>query len=162
MEAVTSYLDFALAGFAEHALLDLVASLEPPRLVRAAATPSGSSVPAPALARGVIPVRYPEGHPALQAVQRVGSVRASAGTEQGVSAPQWAAVRQWPEDTVHALCAVLRARARTLGVVTFLRGPSRSAFERVDALYAESVAARVATALDAAQLLQEREQRGTS
>jgi PAS domain S-box-containing protein len=162
MEAVTSYLDFALAGFADHALLDLVASLGPLRLVRAAATPSDSSGPVPALARGVIPVRYPEGHPALQAVQRVGSVRASAGREQGASAPQWAVVRQWPEDTAHALCVVLRSRARTLGVVTFLRGPSRPVFERVEALYAESVAARVATALDAAQLLQEREQRETS
>ncbi|MEU1134157.1 GAF domain-containing protein, partial [Streptomyces sp. NPDC005900] len=65
-------------------------------------------------------------------------------------AREWAGARQWPTDTVHALCAVLRSRGRTLGVVTFLRGPGRGQFERTDAMYAESVAARVATALDLA------------
>jgi GAF domain-containing protein len=54
---------------------------------------------------------------------------------------------------VHALCAVLRSRARTLGVVTFLRGSSRTQFERADAMYAESVAARIAGTLDLARVL---------
>jgi hypothetical protein len=49
---------------------------------------------------------------------------------------------------VHALCAVLRSRGRTLGVVTFLRGSGRSQFERTDATYAEDVAVRIAMALD--------------
>lgn len=53
---------------------------------------------------------------------------------------------------MHALCAVLRSRGRTLGVVTFLRAANRSAFERPDVTYAESVAARVATAVDLARL----------
>jgi GAF domain-containing protein len=66
----------------------------------------------------------------------------------------WAAARLWPEDTVHALCAVLRSRGRTLGVVTFLRGSGRSAFERADAMYAEDVAVRIATALDLAGTLE--------
>ncbi len=48
------------------------------------------------------------------------------------------------------LCTVLRSRGRTLGVLTFLRGPSRVAFERADAVYAEEVAARVAADLDLA------------
>jgi hypothetical protein len=54
---------------------------------------------------------------------------------------------------VHALCAVLRSRGRTLGVVTFLRGPGRSQFERADATYAEDVAVRIAMALDLDGLL---------
>ncbi|NED27594.1 diguanylate cyclase, partial [Streptomyces anulatus] len=52
----------------------------------------------------------------------------------------------------HALCAVLRSRGRTLGVLTFLRAANRSAFERPDAAYAETVAARVAGAVDLAQV----------
>ncbi|MGN5637654.1 diguanylate cyclase, partial [Streptomyces sp. AC154] len=56
--------------------------------------------------------------------------------------------RQWPADSVHALCAVLRSRGRTLGVVTFLRSAHRAAFERPDAVYAESVADRVAASVD--------------
>ncbi|MYV90034.1 diguanylate cyclase, partial [Streptomyces sp. SID1034] len=87
--------------------------------------------------------------PALQAVDRIGSVRASAGA----GAEGWAVERQWPPDAAHALCAVLRSRGRTLGVLTFLRGPSRPAFERPDATYAESVAVRVAGVLDLAGLL---------
>ncbi|MEV5135375.1 GAF domain-containing protein, partial [Streptomyces sp. NPDC053705] len=59
---------------------------------------------------------------------------------------------QWPDGSVHALCVVLRSRGRTLGVVTFLRAANRSAFERSDVTYAESVAARVATAVDLARL----------
>jgi len=65
-------------------------------------------------------------------------------------AREWALARQWPEDAVHALCAVLRSRGRTLGVVTFLRGSGRSQFERLDAVYAEDVAVRIAAALDLA------------
>ncbi|WP_455351112.1 PAS domain-containing protein [Streptomyces sp. SYSU K217416] len=148
LEAATVHLDFALAGFADHALVDLALG-DPPRLVRSAATPSGS--PAACLpAAGSIPVRYAEGHPAVQAMERVGSVR--AGAPAGAAA-SWAESWQWPEGTVHALCTVLRSRGRTLGVVTFLRGPSRPAFERPDAVYAEDVAARVAAALDLALAL---------
>ena len=65
---------------------------------------------------------------------------------------QWAAARQWPANAVHALCVVLRSRGRTLGIATFLCSSSRPAFERPDAVYAESVAARVAASLDLATL----------
>jgi hypothetical protein len=51
---------------------------------------------------------------------------------------------------VHALCAVLRSRGRTLGVVTFLRGAGRGGFDRPDSAYAEDVAVRIAAALDLA------------
>ncbi|MEU4795332.1 PAS domain-containing protein [Streptomyces sp. NPDC023327] len=150
MEAATVQLDFALAGFADHALVDLVAGEDPVRLVRVAATPAGAPGPCLPVAMAGIPVRYPEGHPAPQCVERAGSVRASAGAAAPERAREWAGARQWPTDTVHALSAVLRSRGRTLGVVTFLRGPGRGQFERADAMYAESVAARVATALDLA------------
>ncbi|MFG2501784.1 PAS domain-containing protein [Streptomyces sp. NPDC048441] len=166
MEAATVQLDFALAGFADHALIDLVAGVgvgagagggggdeEPVRLVRAAATPAGAPGPCLPVGMAGLPVRYLEGHPAPQCVERVGSVRTSAGTAPPDRARQWAAARQWPEDSVHALCAVLRSRGRTLGVVTFLRGASRAQFERADAMYAESVAARVAGSLDLAGVL---------
>ncbi|MFI6059081.1 PAS domain-containing protein [Streptomyces sp. NPDC051286] len=146
MEAATSYLDYALAGFADHALIDLVAGV---RLVRAAATPTDAPGPCRPVAGGGIPLRYAPGHPALEAVDRTGSVRASAGAAPGA----WAADCQWPGDSVHALCAVLRSRGRTLGVVTFLRAANRSPFERQDATYAESVAARVATAVDLSRAL---------
>ncbi|MFJ9029104.1 PAS domain-containing protein [Streptomyces sp. NPDC102274] len=166
MEAATVYLDFALAGFADHALIDLVAgerpdgSAAPVRLVRVAETPSGGgSGPSMAVETGGIPVRYTTGHPALQAIDRNGSVRASAlGTSAGaasgaVPSPTWATSRQWPPDSVHALCTVLRSRGRSLGVVTFLRGASRAAFERPDAVYAEDVTIRVAAALDLSGVL---------
>lgn len=163
MEAATVQLDFALAGFADHALIDLVAGeaagaggaggAEPVRLIRVAATPAGAPGPCLPVAKAGLPVRYLEGHPAPQCVNRVGSVRASAGTAPPERAREWATVRQWPEDTVHALCAVLRSRGRTLGVVTFLRGASRTQFERADAVYAESVSARVAASLDLAGVL---------
>ncbi|NEC29996.1 diguanylate cyclase, partial [Streptomyces sp. SID8111] len=65
----------------------------------------------------------------------------------------WAVARQWPPDTAHALCTVLRSRGRTLGAVTFLRGAGRTPFERADTLYAEDVALRIATALDLAGLV---------
>ncbi|MEU9961369.1 PAS domain-containing protein [Streptomyces sp. NPDC050982] len=168
-EAASVHLDFALAGFADHALIDRVAGGAVPdgegpvRLVRAAATPSGAPGPSLPAGRAGLPVRYADGHPALQCVERIGSVRASAGAARagaGASEPErareWAVARQWPADSVHALCAVLRSRGRTLGVVTFLRGASRTQFERLDATYAEDVAVRIATALDLGETLERR------
>ncbi|GAA0475698.1 PAS domain-containing protein [Streptomyces sp. NPDC046215] len=150
MEAASLYLDFALAGFADHAVVDLLpapqAAPEPPvSLVRSAATPTGAPGPCPAVGRGGIPVPYGEGHPALQAVERCGSVRAASDCTES-----WAAARKWPEGTVHALATVLRSRGRTVGVVTFLRGPSRRPFDRGDATYAEDIASRVAASVDLA------------
>ncbi|OIJ69935.1 PAS domain-containing protein [Streptomyces mangrovisoli] len=158
VEAATVHLDFALAGFADHALIDRVAggapaageSAGPVRLVRVAATPAGAPGPSVLAGRSGIPVRYDDGHPALQCVERTGSVRADAGGAAAERAREWALARKWPEDSVHALCAVLRSRGRTLGVVTFLRGGGRSRFERADATYAEDVAVRIAAALDLA------------
>lgn len=144
-EAAAVRLDFALAGFAEHALLDVLdptADPERRRLVRSAASPP--TLPGP----GAIPVGYVAGHPALQALDRIGSVRTSA--PRGEADAEWARLRRWPEGAAHVLCTVLRSRGRTLGVLTFLRGPSRAAFERPDAAYAEEVAARVAADLDLA------------
>ncbi|MEU6775516.1 PAS domain-containing protein [Streptomyces sp. NPDC046759] len=171
-EAATVHLDFALAGFADHALLDRV--LRSPgeerseegresgqdaavRLVRLAATPAGA--PGPSLLTGAagLPVRYEAGHPALSCVERAGTVRADAGPVPAQRAREWALARQWPGDAVHALCAVLRSRGRTLGVVTFLRGCGRSRFERFDTAYAEDVAVRVAAALDLADAVRERQ-----
>ncbi|MEU3255023.1 PAS domain-containing protein [Streptomyces sp. NPDC006997] len=157
-EAATVHLDFALAGFADHALLDKVAggpltdagAAGPVRLVRFAATPSGAPGPTFPAAEAGLPVRYGDGHPALQCVARSGTVRAGVGTVPTEQARAWATARQWPRDTVHALCAVLRSRGRTLGVVTFLRGSGRTQFERSDIAYAEDVAVRVAAALDLA------------
>jgi PAS domain S-box-containing protein len=153
MEAATAYMDFALAGFADHVLIDVV---EPDgdRLIRAAATPTGAPGPCVQVAAAGIPVRYPQGHPALQAANRNGSVRASATSDQAAGG-EWAAERQWPRDAVHALCTVLRSRGRTLGVVTFLRGASRPAFERPDAMYAESVAVLTAASLDLSRTTEE-------
>ncbi|MBK3633171.1 PAS domain-containing protein [Streptomyces sp. MBT97] len=159
-EAATVHLDFALAGFADHALVDRVTGgavadaqeAAPVRLVRVAATPSGGPGPSALTGLAGLPVRYGEGHPALQCVARAGSVRAGAGSVPADEAREWARARRWPEDTVHALCAVLRSRGRTLGVVTFLRGGSRTPFERTDAVYAEDVAVRMAAALDLADL----------
>ncbi|MFD4529190.1 PAS domain-containing protein [Streptomyces sp. NPDC058470] len=153
-EAATVHLDFSLAGFADHALVDRVAGGSvgdgegPVRLVRAAATPSGAPGPSMPGGKAGLPVRYADGHPALQCVERAGSVRASARETEPARAREWAVTRQWPADSVHALCAVLRSRGRTLGVVTFLRGAGRSQFERADATYAEDVAVRIAMALD--------------
>ncbi|MFE0739614.1 diguanylate cyclase, partial [Streptomyces sp. NPDC058855] len=89
----------------------------------------------------------------LQCADRIGSVRASVGAVSAEAARDWAVARQWPGDSVHALCAVLRSRGRTLGVVTFLRGAGRSQFERGDAVYAEDVAVRIAAALDLGEVL---------
>ncbi|MFD3485819.1 PAS domain-containing protein [Streptomyces sp. NPDC058665] len=163
MEAARVCLDFALVGFADHALIDLVlggpapvapygGDVPPTRLVRVAATPAGSAGPCLPVAAGGIPVRYRDGHPALQAVSRNGSVRASAPTGASTT-PTWSVSRQWPPDSVHALCTVLRSRGRTLGVVTFLRGTTRPSFERQDAIYAEDVTARMAASLDLLTLL---------
>ncbi|MGC3003291.1 diguanylate cyclase, partial [Streptomyces sp. G35A] len=90
---------------------------------------------------------------ALRCVERAGTVRAGAGSVGAEKARAWAESRQWPADTVHALCTVLRSRGRTLGAVTFLRGSGRHAFERADTMYAEDVAVRIATALDLAGLI---------
>ncbi|MBV1936847.1 PAS domain-containing protein [Streptomyces sp. NPDC060006] len=159
-EAASVHLDFALAGFADHALIDRVAGGSVPdgegpvRLVRAAATPSGAPGPSLPAGRAGLPVRYKEGHPALQCVERIGSVRASAAAAEPDRVREWAVARQWPGDSVHALCVVLRSRGRTLGVVTFLRGASRTQFEKFDATYAEDVAVRIAAALDLAAVLE--------
>jgi PAS domain S-box-containing protein len=149
MEAATTSLDYALAGFADHVLVDLLTDPAGERLVRAAATPSDAPGPCLPVSAGSIPVRYGAGHPALQAVERTGSVRAAAPAGAGEA---WAVEHQWPGDSVHALCAVLRSRGRTLGVVTFLRAANRSAFAQPDVMYAESVAVRVASAVDLARL----------
>ncbi|WP_221348173.1 PAS domain-containing protein [Streptomyces beigongshangae] len=160
-EAASVHLDFALAGFADHALIDRVAGGPVPdgegpvRLVRGAATPSGAPGPSLPGERAGLPVRYAEGHPAFQCMERIGSVRASAGAADPERVREWAVARQWPADSVHALCVVLRSRGRTLGVVTFLRGASRTQFERSDATYAEDVAVRIAAALDLAAVLGE-------
>lgn len=148
-EAATVLLDFALAGFADHALVDMAAGER--RLVRVAATPTGEPGPVVAVAGGGIPLRYPSGHPVLQALSRTGPVRASAPATAGPQAAEdWATTRHWPRDAVHALCLPLRSRGRTVGAVTFLRSGSRTAFERPDAVYAEAVAVRVAASLDLA------------
>ncbi|MET8825938.1 PAS domain-containing protein [Streptomyces sp. NPDC004610] len=161
-EAATVHLDFALAGFADHALIDRVAggpladgtaASGPVRLVRVAETPAGTPGPSRFGGRAGLPARYAPGHPALQCVERAGSVRAGAGSIPAEQARAWALSRQWPADSVHALCAVLRSRGRTLGVVTFLRGPGRTQFERTDSSYAEDVAVRIATALDLSEVL---------
>ncbi|MCX5198637.1 PAS domain-containing protein [Streptomyces sp. NBC_00249] len=148
-EAAAVRLDFALAGFAEHALVDVLEPGPGRRLVRSAVSPSGLTLLLPE--PGAIPVRYEAAHPALQALDRIGPVRASApGTPGGEAAEAWARARRWPPGAAHALCTVLRSRGRTLGALTFVRGPSRPPFERADALYAEEVAARVAADLDLA------------
>ena len=159
-EAATVHLDFALAGFADHALIDRLGGGStadgrgPVRLVRAAETPSGGPGPSVLIGKAGLPVRYAPGHPALQSVERAGSAGADAGAVDPTRARGWALSRQWPADTVHALCAVLRSRGRTLGVVTFLRGAARNGFERADTVYAEDVAARIAAAMDLADRLE--------
>ena len=133
-EAATVHLDFALAGFADHALIDRVAGgsrtgrrREPVRLVRAAATPSGAPGPAcPRGGRAGLPGAVRGGASGAPGVERIGSVRASAGASDAEQAASGRVARQWPADAVHALCTVLRSRGRTLGVVTFLRGASRT------------------------------------
>ena len=84
------------------------------------------------------PPRAPGGGPDRL---RTGRARAPARSE-AASGRRSASGRR---DAVHALCAVLRSRGRTLGVVTFLRGagPARPS-SGPDAAYAEDVAVRVA------------------
>ncbi|MCP9958509.1 PAS domain-containing protein [Streptomyces sudanensis] len=146
-EAATVYLDFALAGFADDALLDVVGG-DGARLVRVAATPVRAPGPVAFAPGAGFPVPYAPGHPALRALDRAGTVRAS--TRPSGAASAWPAERHWPAGAAHALCAALRSRGRTLGVVTFLRSESRPPFERQDVAYAESVAVRVAASLDLA------------
>ncbi|WP_042438171.1 PAS domain-containing protein [Streptacidiphilus albus] len=160
MEAAIGYLDFVLAGFADRALLDV---LDRPRahgdtgsgpLVRAAMSPGGGLGAVGGLGHEAVleptglPVRYSEVHPAVRAVEQTVTV---ASSDSGVP-PQadWAVLRRWPADTVHALCTPLRSGGRTLGVLTFLRGPGRHRFDRADTAYAEDIAARVAVAVDLA------------
>ncbi|MBM9505151.1 PAS domain-containing protein [Streptomyces sp. KK5PA1] len=156
LEAAALHLDFALAGFADHALLDLADATG--RMVRIAATPEGEPGPCEPVAGGGIPVGYTPAHPVLQAVERLGTVRTSLGAQRGQEAPAqalvdaWAADRRWPAGTVHGLATVLRSRGRTVGALTFLRGSGRALFDRADVAYAEDVAARVASALDLAGL----------
>jgi PAS domain S-box-containing protein len=173
LEAAVLQLDFALAGFADHALVDLAD--EAGRLVRIIATPDGEPGPGHPTAGNAIPVGYGAGHPVLQAVERLGTVRAShgfgvAGQDSGAAgaagaagaesaeaasrarADAWAVARRWPQGTLHGLATVLRSRGRTVGALTFLRGSGRRLFDRADAAYAEDVAARVAMALDLAGL----------
>lgn len=167
LEAAILQLDFALAGFADHALVDLADGAG--RLVRIAATPEGEPGPGVRDAGSAIPVGYEPGHPVLQAVERHGTVRTSfdhygAGDRPegaAAEAPRdrtdaWAAARRWPPGTVHGLTTVLRSRGRTVGALTFLRGSGRRSFDRPDAAYAEDVAARVAMALDLAGLTGDR------
>ncbi|GAA0489197.1 PAS domain-containing protein [Streptomyces olivaceiscleroticus] len=184
MEAAAVQLDFALAGFADHGLVDLAVPPAPagpplsdldaatsledadlgappedtadpaPRLVRALASPTGTPGPSQPVAVTGIPLAYVPGHPAVQAYRRRGSVRASAGL--AASPEGWAAARKWPEGTVHGLCVVLRSRGRTVGVATFLRGASRRPFDRADAAYAEDVASRIAASLDLADVVRKR------
>jgi len=154
LEAAALHLDFALAGFADHALLDQLDGAG--RLVRIAATPEGGPGPCQPVSGQGIPVGYPAAHPVPQAVERQGTVRTSFGTQQaddpGARAriDAWAAARRWPAGTVHGVSTVLRSRGRTVGALTFLRGAGRGLFDRADAAYAEDVAARVAAALDLA------------
>ncbi|MCN9243275.1 PAS domain-containing protein [Streptomyces sp. RY43-2] len=160
-EAATVHLDFALAGFADHALIDRTVGgvaadgPGPVRLVRTAETPAGGPGPSALTGKAGLPVPYGDGHPAVQCAERAASVRAAAGALDPERARAWALARQWPPDAVHALCAVLRSRGRTLGVVTFLRGAGRGGFERADAVYAEDVAVRIAAALDLAERWEE-------
>lgn len=160
LEAAALQLDFALAGFADHALLDLADDAG--RLVRIAATPEGEPGPCEPVTGSGIPVGYAAGHPVLQAVERLGTVRTSFGAlnaEESASRAridEWATARRWPAGTVHGLATVLRSRGRTVGALTFLRGSGRRLFDRADAAYAEDVAARVAMALDLAGLAGDR------
>ncbi len=154
LEAAALHLDFALAGFADHALVDV---LDPNgHLVRILATPDGGTGPSradPGSLDNALPVAYGPAHPAFQALERLGSVRTSSGAPAPGGAGDWAEARHWPAGTVHGLATVLRSRARTVGALTFLRGGGRRLFDRADVSYAEDVAARVAAALDLARLM---------
>ena len=155
MEGAVGYLDFVLAGFADHALLDLAGPEDDPpavvsrrELVRAAVSPVGGQDLDTSLEPTGIPVRYSEVHPARRALEQAGTIALS---DSGAP-PQtdWALLRRWPTGTLHGLCTPLRSRGRTVGVLTFLRGPGRHRFDRADIAYAEDIAARVAAAVDLA------------
>jgi PAS domain S-box-containing protein len=139
LEAAGLHLHYALPGFADHALLDLAPAGPAGPLTRVTESPGGCGQ-----APGRLAVRYRPGHPALQALERGVSVRATGGLARSA----WAVDHRWPAGMEHALCVVLRSRGRTLGVVTFLRGASRRSFDRSDAAYGEDVAVRVAAAAD--------------
>ncbi|MFF4651714.1 PAS domain-containing protein [Streptomyces sp. NPDC001380] len=143
MEGAVGYLDFVLAGFADHAYLDLAADGDTGGLVRAAASPVGTAAQEPGPEPSGIPVRYGELHPALRALERGGTVCVTGGGDAA-----WAVERRWPSTTVHGLCTALRSRGRTVGVLTFLRGPGRHRFDRADLAYAEDIGSRVAAAVD--------------
>jgi PAS domain S-box-containing protein len=152
LEAAAGYLDFVLAGFADHALLDVLRGGD---LVRVAASPIGALAPGDGLAPTGLPARYGEVHPALRALERAGTVCVSDnGAPLAVGGPPvvpgWAVLRQWPPGTVHALCTPLRSRGCSHGVLTFLRGAGRARFDKPDVDFAEDVAARVAAAVDLA------------
>jgi GAF domain-containing protein len=150
MEGAVGYLDFVLAGFADHALLDVLEGGAPGSpLVRAALSPVGGLGHDTALEPTGLPVRYSEVHPAVRALEHSGTVTLSDTGTPVVA--DWAALRRWPAGTVHGLCTALRSRGRTVGVLTFLRGPGRHRFDRADIAYAEDIAARVAAAVDLAQ-----------
>ncbi|UED88533.1 PAS domain-containing protein [Streptomyces profundus] len=144
MEAAVLHLHYALAGFADHALLDTTSDAG--GLTRIAESPG--SFAGPNMARG-LPIRYRAGHPALQAVDCGVPVRATGG----VSRSAWAHDHRWPADVQHALCVPVRSRGRVLGALTFLRGEGRRPFDRLDAAYGEEVALRVGAALDLSHLL---------
>ncbi|WP_042403739.1 PAS domain-containing protein [Streptacidiphilus carbonis] len=180
MEGAVGYLDFVLAGFADYALLDVLAPADAGAdpgdpgdvgrsgpadvtpggdLVRAAVSPVGAPVQAAALEPTGIPARYGEVHPAVRALERAGTVIVSdSGAPTVPTTPaqgpgpvlDWALLRRWPAGTVHGLCTALRSRGRTVGVLTFLRGSGRQRFDRADTAYAEDIAARVAAAVDLA------------
>ena len=173
MEGAVGYLDFVLAGFADYALLDVLAPSDTAAagtvgaadsapggdLVRAAVSPVGAPAQAAALEPTGIPARYGEVHPAVRALERAGTVIVSdSGAPTVPTTPSqgpgpvldWALLRRWPAGTVHGLCTALRSRGRTVGVITFLRGSGRQRFDRADTAYAEDIAARVAAAVDLA------------
>ncbi|MCX2968281.1 MULTISPECIES: PAS domain-containing protein [Streptomyces] len=155
MEAAAVHLDFALAGYADHALLDLAAGA---RLVRAAHAPGGAHEHWHPHPDSGLPVPYMANHPALQAFEHGGPVRTGAG---GSTSPEWAQARSWPEGTAYGMCTALRSRGRTLGVVTFLRGPARRGFDRADLTYGQDIAVRIAASVDLAQAVRgERGARG--
>ncbi|CAM5596836.1 PAS domain-containing protein OS=Streptomyces rimosus subsp. rimosus (strain ATCC /DSM 40260 / JCM 4667 / NRRL 2234) OX=1265868 GN=SRIM_024915 PE=4 SV=1 [Streptomyces rimosus subsp. rimosus] len=101
MEAAAVHLDFALAGFADHGLIDVVGgggggdtgvsavgpdAAGPPALVRAIASPAGAPGPSEAMPPTGIPVAYGPGHPAAQALERVrlGTGRRGPGDRGGL------------------------------------------------------------------------------
>nr|WP_234430872.1 PAS domain-containing protein [Streptomyces sp. NRRL F-4489] len=179
-EAAAVHLDFALAGFADHALVDLAGPPAPAPYGAVDAdaewdadpspgedgTPGapGGTARAPRLVRALAsPAGAPGPSEALPATgipvayapnhpaYQAYARRGSVRAGAGPGAAEgWAAARGWPDGTVHGLCVVLRSRGRTLGVATFLRTAARRPFDRADADYAEEVAARIAAALDLA------------